>query len=276
MQSCRYIGGEPVATRGVFYDITDRRRSEELIKQLYEREKKLRQEIEVGVERRSEYTRALVHELKTPITSILVASGLLADELREEFFYNLAQNIQRSASTLNSRIDTLLDLARGELGMLELKYSHVDILKLIHKVADTISPVALSRGLSLVLDVPSSLPLIWADEERLGQVILNLLTNSYNWSPEGGEVALRAKEEEATLIVEVEDSGAGIAKRDQQRIFEAYYRGSSKGQRIGGLGLGLALCKAIVEAHGGRIWVESEKGKGSTFSFSIPLLADVD
>ena len=177
---------------------------------------------------------------------------------------------------LNSRIDTLLDLARGELGMLELYYDHVDILQLIHRVADTMSPVVFSRGPSLVLDVPSSLPLVWADGRRLEQVILNLLTNAYGWSPRGGKVTLRVREEDADLTVEVQDSGPGIAKEDQQRIFEMYYTVSRQGQHMDGLGLGLALCKSIVEAHGGKIWVESVKGRGSTFGFSLPLRADVD
>jgi len=127
------------------------------------------------------------------------------------------------------------------------------------------------QKLSLTLEAPPVLPLIRADEGRLEQVILNLLTNAFKFTPQGGTVTIRAKEEESDLLVEIQDTGHGIDKDNQQKIFEAYYRVESSTRRPEGLGLGLALCKTIVEAHGGQIWVESEVGKGSTFSFSIPL-----
>lgn len=133
------------------------------------------------------------------------------------------------------------------------------------------STVAGERKLSLELDVPSSLPLIRGDETRLEQVILNLLTNAFKWSRPEGKITLRAGEKDASLVIEIQDEGAGISEKDKERIFDAYYRTEDDRQRIDGLGLGLALCKTIVEAHNGEIRVESEKGKGSTFSFSIPL-----
>lgn len=268
--------GKPVCMMGCFIDLTERKRAEAELQHHYEQERELRQNLEEEVKRRVEFTRALVHELKTPVTPILASSDLLVEQLQEGPSLSLAKNIKEGASTMNRRIDTLLDLARGELGMLQLNRKQVDPLQLLQKVASEMSPAASSRELSLVLDVPRSLPSVWVDGSRLQQVIVNLLTNAFKWSPQGGKVTLRAKQKNDALIVEVQDMGPGIAKENQQKIFDAYYRVESDGQRLDGLGLGLALCKTIVESHGGKIWVESEKGKGSTFGFSVPLHVDVD
>ncbi|HEX76072.1 MAG TPA: PAS domain-containing sensor histidine kinase [Dehalococcoidia bacterium] len=268
--------GKPVCMMGCFIDLTERKRAEAELQHHYEQERELRQNLEEEVKRRVEFTRALVHELKTPVTPILASSDLLVEQLQEGPSLSLAKNIKEGASTMNRRIDTLLDLARGELGMLQLNRKQVDPLQLLQKVASEMSPAASSRELSLVLDVPRSLPSVWVDGSRLQQVIVNLLTNAFKWSPQGGKVTLRAKQKNDALIVEVQDMGPGIAKENQQKIFDAYYRVESDRQRLDGLGLGLALCKTIVESHGGKIWVESEKGKGSTFGFSVPLHVDVD
>ncbi len=174
---------------------------------------------------------------------------------------------------MSRRIDTLLDVARGELGMLVLKSEEVDVVKLLNQVAENMTPVASTQGLSFDIEVPSSLPSVWADRGRLEQVIMNILTNAFKFTPQGGTVTLRAKEKDAALMVEVQDTGPGIAKENWQRVFESYYRVESGEQHPTGLGLGLALCKTIVEAHNGKIWVDSEEGKGSTFGFSIPLKA---
>jgi PAS domain S-box-containing protein len=254
-------------------DITERKRSENKLQQLYEQERKLRQELEAEMKRRVEFTRALAHELKTPLTPVMASSELLVAELREEPLLSLAKNINRGASNLNNRIDELLDLARGEIGMLQLKPELVDLLKLLREVAGDMTPVASSHGQSLVLELPPSLPLAWADEGRLRQVVLNLLNNASKFTPEGGKIILGAREGGANLIVEVQDTGRGITIEEQQRLFEPYHRLESDREHLSGLGLGLALCKTLVELHGGRIWVQSQAGKGSTFGFSVPLEA---
>jgi len=132
------------------------------------------------------------------------------------------------------------------------------------------SPVASSHGQALILELPSSLPLARAEEGRLRQVVLNLLNNASKFTPGGGKIVLRAKEDGADLVVEVQDTGRGINAAEQQRLFEPYHRLESDREHLSGLGLGLALCKTLVELHGGRIWVQSEAGKGSTFGFSVP------
>ncbi|MFC1945382.1 ATP-binding protein [Chloroflexota bacterium] len=252
-------------------NITERKQAEDKLEQLYKQEKELRQILENDMKRRVEFANTLVHELKTPLVPVIAASELLADQVHDEVLLRIIGSIQRGASTLNTRIDTLLDVARGELGMLELQYKEVDILKLFNQIAEVLSPMASIQEQSFLLDVPSSLPSVWADEGRLEQVITNILANAMKYTPMRGTITLRAKEKDYGLLVEVQDTGSGIAEEHWQKIFETYHRVENGKYRPAGLGLGLALCKAIVDAHGGQIWLESELGKGSTFSFSIPL-----
>ena len=146
--------------------------------------------------------------------------------------------------------------------------------QLLEEAIEDVASLASSRGQTLVTELPPSLPQIHADEVRSRQIVMNLLNNALKFTPEGGHVLVRAREDESSLIVEVEDTGPGIPKKDQQRIFDPYHRRESDRERLSGLGLGLALCKSLVELHGGEIWVRSRPGKGSTFGFSLPLEAD--
>jgi signal transduction histidine kinase len=260
--------------RSIRYAI-ERKRVEEKLQELYERERGLRQEREEEISKRVEFTRALVHELKTPLTSVMASSELLVAELPEGMLLSLAKNLNRGASNLNRRIDELLDLARGELGMLDLSCSPVDLLHLLQSVAEYMASAASSQGQYLEVDVPSYLPLVWGDEERLQQVVLNLLSNAIKFTPEGGCIIIRATEQNAVAVIEVQDEGRGMTEAEQQRLFEPYHRLEKDRDRLSGLGLGLSLCRTLVELHGGRIWVNSEKGRGSTFSFSIPVMAAV-
>jgi PAS domain S-box-containing protein len=254
-----------------YRDVTERRQAAEKLQELYRQERDLRQQLETEMKRRVEFTRALAHELKTPLTPMLISSQVLASELKEEPLLSLARNISRGASNLNSRIDELLDLAKGEIGMLQIKVETLDTSQLLREVAEYVSPVASSRGQSLILELPDSLPLVRADQVRLRQIVLNLLNNALNYTPEGGRITLRAGRKDANLIVEVEDNGPGIAEEEQQHMFEPYHRMEVAGERLSGLGLGLTLCKTLVDLHGGQIWMKSRVGEGSTFSFSLPL-----
>ena len=128
-----------------------------------------------------------------------------------------------------------------------------------------------SNGQTLVISVPDSLPPVTADQERLRQVVLNLMINASKFTPEGGKITLRARTQDRDLVVEVEDTGTGMSREQQKELFQPYRSHASDKEHLSGLGIGLALCKYIVELHGGKIWVKSELGKGSTFSFSIRL-----
>ena len=267
--SIQYQGKRAIL--GHAMDITEREMAQVKLEEAYEKERRLRQELQVEVQRRVEFTRALVHELKTPLTPIMSSSDLLVSGLKEEPWLSVAQNIQRGAINLNKRIGELLDLARGEIGMLRLNPKRVDFLKLLQYVGSEMSIVASSNGQTLNVELPVSLPLPWADSDRLRQITQNLLVNATKFTPEGGTITLRAKEENGSIVVEVQDTGYGIPEEEQRRLFRPYHRQIGDREHLSGLGLGLALCKNLVQLHGGRIWVRSQEGKGSTFSFSIPI-----
>ena len=269
VSSIQYQGKRAIL--GHAMDITEQEMAEEKLEEAYEKERRLRQELQIEVQRRVEFTRALVHELKTPLTPIMSSSDLLVSGLKEEPWLSVAQNIQRGAINLNKRIGELLDLARGEIGMLKLNPKRVDFLKLLQHVASEMSVLASSNGQKLKVELPESLPLPWADEDRLRQITQNLLVNATKFTPEGGTITLRAKEQNGSLIVEVQDTGYGISDEEQRRLFRPYHRQVGEREHLSGLGLGLALCKNLVQLHGGRIWVQSQEGKGSLFSFSIPI-----
>jgi PAS domain S-box-containing protein len=269
LASIQYQGSRAVL--GHSMDITERERAETKLQELYEQERELRQELEAEVDRRILFTRALVHELKTPLTPVLSSSELLVSELREEPWLSIARNIHGGASNLSKRIDDLLDLAKVEIGSLQLTPKPVDARRLLRRIAGDMATVISGNGLSLNLALASSLPLVWADEERLQQVVLNLLINASKFTPEGGKITMKAKERDAALIVEIQDTGPGIPEEEQQRLFQPYHRQISDREHLSGLGLGLALCRYLVELQGGQIWVESQVGKGSSFGFSVPL-----
>jgi len=270
--SIQYQGRRAVL--GHSMDITERERAEAKMEELYRKERELRQDLETEVQTRIEFTRALVHELKTPLTPVLASSELLVSELHEEPWLSIANNIHRGASNLSKRIDELLDLARVEIGVLRVNLRAVDALPLLRGIADEVSALISSNGQSLILALPPFLPAVWADEERLRQIVLNLLINASKFTSEGDRITLQARVKDATLVVEVSDTGHGIPEEEQQRLFQPYHREIGDREHLSGLGLGLALCKHLVKLQGGRIWVESKVGKGSTFGFCLPLAAE--
>ncbi|MCX7912320.1 MAG: HAMP domain-containing histidine kinase [Dehalococcoidales bacterium] len=229
-----------------------------------------------GENREAEWLRfidTLAHELKTPLTSIIAAAGLLAEELEsggDESQKKLIRTIIHNSTTLETRLAELLDIVKTRSGKLQLQFEPVDIRSLILGSCEQVSPMIRSKRQSLRTELSASLPIIRGDGLRLEQVMLNLLTNATKFTPEGGTITVRAHPQVDTVVVSVQDNGVGIAKEEQSRLFKPYSRIDADRQRQPGLGLGLALAKQVVEMHGGRIWVESEPGKGSTFSFALP------
>jgi len=146
----------------------------------------------------------------------------------------------------------------------------VDMKSIVLGTCVQITPLLQGKEQKLTTDLPASLPLIHGDGPRLEQVIMNLLTNAVKFTPLGGTISVKVREQDSGLMVAVKDNGIGIAKEDQARLFKPYSRISADRQRQPGLGLGLALSKQVVELHGGRIWVDSDSGSGSTFSFFVP------
>jgi signal transduction histidine kinase len=218
----------------------------------------------------------LAHELKTPLTSIIAAAGLLAEELEstaDESCRKLSQTIIQNANTLETRLAELMDIVKTGSGRLQLQLEPVDMQSLISGTCLQISPLLQNKGQNLEINMPDSLPIISGDGPRLEQVMLNLMTNAHKFTPKGGYIALRVYKQDNGLIVEVKDNGIGIAEEKQASLFKPYSRLTADRQSHPGLGLGLALAKQVVELHGGRIWVESRKGEGSTFSFFLPRRA---
>ncbi|MFC2067663.1 ATP-binding protein [Chloroflexota bacterium] len=271
--SIQYKGRRAVL--GHSQDITDRIEAETKRQRLYENEKKLRHELEKEVQKRIEFTRALVHELKTPLTPILFSSELLVSELPQDPWFSIARNIHRGATNLNNRIDELLDLAKVEIGSLHLNLDSVDTRKLLINTADSIGALITKNNQYLVRDIPASLPKVWADKERLQQIILNLLINASKFTPGEGTITFVARKKNNTFMVKVKDTGPGIPKTEQARIFEPYQRRRSDRGRLSGLGLGLSLCKYLVKLHGGEICLESSGVKGSIFTFFIPIKSSI-
>jgi len=252
-------------------DVTERRQWEERLARLYDQEKELRQVIQTELNRRVEFTRMLAHELKTPLSSILSSVEYLVEEPRDERWLDIIRTINAGASALRARMDELLDLAKGEVGILEVQTKPVDLLQMLREEAGNVAPIARSHGQSLQLELPPSLPLVQADLGRIRQVVANLLDNALKFTPKGGKIKLRAYSRDIHLVIEVQDTGPGISEADQSRLFEPYQRLAKDKGRVSGLGLGLALSKRLVELHGGQIWVRSYSGGGAVFGFSLPL-----
>jgi signal transduction histidine kinase len=263
-----------------FVDITERKKAEIELKEyqnnlqniINERTAELTEvnnKLQQQMQQRIEFTRAIVHEIKTPLSSIMASSEALLEGM-DETKVRLARNVFNGSLTLNKRVDELFDLLKGEIGMLSLNYSIIDTLDMIENIAEQISQNVKNQGQSLLLDVPSSMPQLWADPDRLNQVIFNLLSNALKFNRKGGKITLRARVKKAQIEFEVQDEGIGIATEDKELLFQPYKR-IGKYQSYGGLGMGLALSKAFVELHHGQMSVKSELGYGSTFSFSIPL-----
>jgi signal transduction histidine kinase len=215
----------------------------------------------------------LSHELKTPLTSIIAAAGLLEEELQDgdESHRKLIQTIIRNSNSLESRLAELLEIVKTGSGKIQLQFEPVDVKSLILGTCLQISPLLRGKGQKLTTDVPESLPIIQGDGPRLEQVLLNLMNNATKFTQDGGNIAVKVRRQDSGLVISVTDDGIGIAKDQQDRLFKPYSRVHADRQRHPGLGLGLALSKQVVELHGGRIWVDSESGKGSTFAFFLPL-----
>ena len=147
----------------------------------------------------------------------------------------------------------------------------MDLGRLAEASAERLRLFAERQGVSLQVDVEAAMPIVRGDEARLGQVFVNLVHNAVKFSPDGGEVRITVRHDGEEAVVSVRDHGIGIAKADRTRVFERFYKADRARVRGGGTGLGLSIARHVVEAHGGRIWVDSEDGRGSTFSFAIPL-----
>jgi len=240
------------------------------LKSLYHSEKELRQKLQEEIQNKVEFTRRLIHELKTPLTSLMATSQLLSEELKgKKRLGKLSGYVWDNTCRMNNRIDELHDMIKGEISKLELDLQPLDLKKLLSSTAAEAKTAALQCDMKLELIVDGLMPRVYADAARAKQIVLNLLNNAFKYASNSGKVTIKTKSNDDYITVEIQDRGPGIKPEEQQRIFEPYYRSPHKAKQSHGLGIGLALCKVLVEAHGGRIWVTSKPGKGSVFAFTL-------
>ncbi|MFL5806189.1 MAG: ATP-binding protein [Roseiflexaceae bacterium] len=227
---------------------------------------------------KSEFIATASHELRTPLTSIrgyidLLLLGTLGtlSQAQNDFLKVVKNNVVR----LVELIDDLLDVSRAEAGEMRLRRETIDLAEVLYEVGESLYSQFTARSISLAIDVPDGLPAVVADRQRLRQIVVNLVNNACKYTPEGGRVDVVARNGGDKLRVDVCDTGVGIAQEAQSHIFTPFYRADNPlREQAGGTGLGLSITKTLIDLHGGEIWFESHEGRGSTFSFTLPLGAN--
>ncbi len=256
-----------VGLRGIAIDITGQKHLETKMFE-YEELDRLK----------SDLLSTVSHELRTPLATIKGYSTMLLDydrRLKRDEKREYLSSIDRATDRLTELVDHLLDMSRLEAGLLQMKRRPTSISKLIKEAVDDAQLRAHSH--KIVLNMRNRLPKVNGDARRIRQVIDNIIDNAIKYSREGTEVVVSAQRVRRKLFISVADQGIGIPAEDLKRVFGRMYRREQRlTPQVGGIGLGLAICRGLVEAHGGRIWVESELGKGSTFYFTFPIETKAD
>jgi GAF domain-containing protein len=236
-------------------------------------EEKSRQ-IEAANQHKSEFLANMSHELRTPLNAIIGFSEVLGERMFGELNEKQAEytdDILTSGRHLLSLINEILDLSKVEAGRMELELAPFDLPLAIENARTFVRERATKHGINLDVTIDERLGEFVGDERKIKQVLLNLLSNAVKFTPEGGRMEIKARQQDGSVEISVSDTGIGIAPEDQAKIFEEFRQvGGENAKKIEGTGLGLTLAKKFVELHGGKIWVESEVGKGSTFTFSLP------
>jgi signal transduction histidine kinase len=231
-------------------------------------------QLEIASQHKSQFLANMSHELRTPLNAILGYTELILDNIYGETPDKMREVLDRlyaNGKHLLGLINDVLDLSKIEAGQLTLDLADYLIKDVVDTVVSAVESLANGKKLALTADVGQNLPIGHGDGRRLAQVLLNLVGNAIKFTDKG-EVAIKATMSDSSFTVAVRDTGPGIAPSDQGKIFEEFQQAdNSATKRKGGTGLGLSIAKRIIEMHGGRIWVESDVGKGSTFAFTIPV-----
>jgi len=264
------IEGRRVFT-AVLRDITDRRAADLERTRLLEAERAARAAAETALRTRDEVLAVVSHDLRNPLSVIDMCAASLIEKLApdDEGARSLVRTIVSSTEWMNRLIEDLLDVARVEAGRLNLDRHPQDLVRVISEATVMLEPLITEKSLTLHEDLPDHLPSANVDARRVVQVLENLVSNAVKHTAPGGEIRIRAEPANGEIRISVRDTGCGIPGENLPHLFDRFWQ--ARGARRGGAGLGLAIAKGIVEAHGGRIWVESELGSGSTFGFSLPL-----
>jgi signal transduction histidine kinase len=233
------------------------------------------QELETATRHKSEFLANMSHELRTPLNAIIGFSEVLGERMFGELNDKQAEYVQDILSSgrhLLSLINDILDLSKVEAGRMELELSRFDLPAAISSAVILVRERATRHGLALEASVDDRLGSFVGDERKIRQVLLNLLSNAVKFTPEGGRIAVRAVPADGAVEVSVSDTGIGIAPEDQEAIFQEFRQvGTDYARKREGTGLGLALARRFVDLHGGRIWVKSRPGEGSTFTLTLPV-----
>jgi PAS domain S-box-containing protein len=260
--------GAPSFLLGISEDITETRKAQEAVRNAQE-------EAERANRAKSEFLASMSHELRTPLNAILGFSELLSDDATDQFDTatrrRFLDQIHGSGQHLLQLINDILDLSKVEAGQMELHLQSVELGSLVQEVRATIEPLARSKAIELNTESTREISLI-ADSAKVRQMLLNLVSNAIKFTPTGGRIDIRIRRLESWVEIAVSDSGIGIAKEDISRLFTEFQQlDVGPGRRQEGTGLGLALTRRFAELHGGQVIVESEVGKGSTFTLRLPL-----
>ncbi|HXX82604.1 MAG TPA: GAF domain-containing protein [Casimicrobiaceae bacterium] len=231
-------------------------------------------QLEIASQHKSEFLANMSHELRTPLNAILGFSEVLAERMFGEINDKQAEylsDILESGRHLLALINDILDLSKIEAGRMELEPTDFDLPSAIENTLILVRERAQRRGIRLGRTVDGHLGKIHADERKVKQVLLNLLSNALKFTPEGGQIDVRADVRDGVAEISVTDTGVGIAPEDQEAVFEEFRQVGTASKKAEGTGLGLAISRKFIELHGGKIWVTSQVGKGSTFTFTLPL-----
>ncbi|HET7874975.1 MAG TPA: response regulator, partial [Methylomirabilota bacterium] len=247
---------------------------EELRRKNYELEQQNRS-IQEANRLKTEFVSMVSHELRTPLTSIQGYVELLLEDRqasstdeRRECLTVVKNNAQRLLGLIND----LLDLSRIEAGRIDLHRTSVDLTRLIREVADSVRPLIDAKRQQLALDLSDGLPAVWADADRVTQILTNLISNAHKYTPAEGRITVAARRADGGVRVDIQDTGIGLSPEEQAQLFTRFFRaGQPRAGPASGTGLGLVITRLLVELHGGNISVSSAPGQGSTFSFSLPL-----
>ncbi len=234
-------------------------------------------ELEIASQHKSEFLANMSHELRTPLNAIIGFSEVLSERMFGEVNDKQAEylsDILESGRHLLSLINDILDLSKIEAGRMELEPSEFDLPTAIENTLILVRERAQRRGIALGRTVDERLGMIRADERKVKQVLLNLLSNALKFTPEGGRIDVVADVHDGATEISVTDTGVGIAPEDQEAVFEEFRQVGTAARKVEGTGLGLAISRKFIELHGGRIWVESQVGMGSKFAFTLPLTID--
>lgn len=220
--------------------------------------------------KKSAFVANVSHEFKNPLGIIKESVSLILDGLTGEINDKQKEALkiaEKNTQRLIRLVTDLLDVSKIEAGKMKLKIEKIDLKELVSEVLNTYEKELLKKKLSLKKDLPKDMGFIWADKDKIEEVIINLLSNAIKYTPEGGSVSIKLKGDRGQIRFEIYNTGLGIAKKDQEKLFDKFERITAEKQE--GTGLGLCISRDIIELHKGRIWVESEIGKGTSFIFTL-------